>query len=144
MKTRNAVMAGLAVCILLAMAVTPIHIRGSAREEASDDACQNRARLLVTTLKWAESECNVRIHSMKELAKFIESTADPHRIASESDDFKCSCDRSRDPFSYELVPASLDDARDSKFKPLLRETHPNHHGRRVIVFEDGHVELVQG
>jgi hypothetical protein len=106
--------------------------------------CEGKAQTIAFILKMASTDYRVTLHSMQELSDFVDKYCCRLSDSPKSQDYQCSCDKSGEPFSYEILDAELNGSGEDKTTPVLREIHPNHNGRRVVMFKDGHVELIPG
>jgi prepilin-type processing-associated H-X9-DG protein len=81
---------------------------------------------------------------MQELADFVTSNSERSVGSSTSGMYRCPQDKFDAVFSYEVIAVPSNMKQDPKTTPVLREIRANHRGRHVVVFQDGHVELVDG
>jgi hypothetical protein len=144
------VFVGLVVLLWLPIVVVAAYAVASAlvvprlsESRLSEALCEVKAKSITFILEMAPTVKGTTLRSMQELSDFVDENCTRISDSPKSEDYRCPCDKTGELFSYEVLVTGLDGTGDDKTTPVLREVHPNHDGRRVVVFKDGHVEFVQ-
>jgi prepilin-type processing-associated H-X9-DG protein len=141
MRIRNKAALTLLLLMPLSIVVVVVIMKQHESDRQLELQCESKARALGDVVRGALSTHVWTIETMKQLACFLEG-GPTHDAESQAGDYKCPCDASSERFSYEVIPVPAGWFGDECSTPILRETRPNHSGRRVTVFMDGHVALI--
>lgn len=122
---------GLTLIPVIIMAAMLLPALGTARSKAIEAVCISNAKQIgIACAEYADSHNGNLPHKLDDLSLYLSTT----------NVFICRLATDTTRYSYEFT-GFTNKWGEAPNVVILREIEPNHHGKRVVLFDDGHVEL---